>query len=49
MEKTQEKKNSKRILSTLLDEINRLEENILKDNSLIMSEYISTTHKKAEE
>ncbi len=49
MEYIQEKKSSKRILSMLLDEIKRLEGNVLKDNSLIMSEYISTAHKNTEE
>ena len=49
MEYIQEKKSSKRILSMLLDEIKKLEENVLHDNSLVMSEYISTTHKNAEE
>ena len=49
MENIQEKKSSKRILSMLLDEIEKLEEKVLKDNSLIMSEYISTAHKNTEE
>ena len=49
MEYIQEKKSTKRILSMLLDEIKRLEGNVLKDNSLIMSEYISTAHKNTEE
>ncbi len=45
MEQIKEKKRSKRIFSVLLDEIKKLEENILDDNSLVMSEYISTAHK----